>query len=85
MLDFGGRADGAVSADGRVMGCYVHGLFASDPFRRAFLARLGASGTVAYDALIEKTLDDLADHLERSLDLAGLLAAARPPRATRAA
>ena len=39
----GGRPDGAVSADGRVAGCYLHGLFASDDFRRAFLARLGAA------------------------------------------
>jgi hypothetical protein len=30
-------------------------------------------------------LDSLADHLERHLDLAALLAAARPPRLTRAA
>ena len=30
MLDLGGRPDGAVSADGRVAGCYLHGLFASD-------------------------------------------------------
>jgi adenosylcobyric acid synthase len=86
MLELGGRADGAVSADGRVAGCYLHGLFASDPFRRAFLARLGGvGGGVAYDAMIERVLDDLADHLERSLDLAALLAAARPPRLIRAA
>jgi adenosylcobyric acid synthase len=85
-LDLGGRPDGAVSADGRVAGCYLHGLFASDPFRRAFLARLGiAGGGVAYDALIETVLDRLADHLEQHLDLAALLAAARPPRLTRAA
>ena len=73
--------DGAVSADGRVAGCYLHGLFASDAFRRAFLARLGAeAGAVAYEQLVETTLDALADHLEQHLDLAGLLAAARPPR-----
>jgi adenosylcobyric acid synthase len=86
MLDFGGRPDGAVSADGRVAGCYLHGLFASDRFRRAFLARLGVeSGTIAYEAMIETVLDGLADHLEQHLDLASLLAASRPPRLTRAA
>ena len=37
-LDLDGRPDGACSPDGRVMGTYVHGLFASDGFRRAFLA-----------------------------------------------
>ena len=86
MLDLGGRPDGAVSADGRVAGCYLHGLFASDPFRRAFLGRLGIeAGAVAYDAMIERVLDGLADHLERHLDVAALLGAARPPRFTRAA
>ena len=36
------RPDGAVSADGRVAGTYVHGLFADDRQRAAWLARLGA-------------------------------------------
>ena len=86
MLDLGERHDGAVSADGRVAGCYLHGLFASDPFRQALLARLGAAGgTIAYDAMIESVLDGLADHLARHLDLAALLAAARSPRLSRAA
>ncbi len=86
MLALAGRPDGAVSADGRVAGCYLHGLFASDSFRRAFLARLGATGgTIDYDAMIERVLDGLADHLEQHLDLDALLAAARPPRLTRAA
>jgi adenosylcobyric acid synthase len=86
MLDLDGHPDGAVSADGRVMGCYLHGLFASDIFRRASLARLGASaGTIEYEPMIENVLDRLADHLERHLDVAALLAAARPPRLTQAA
>jgi adenosylcobyric acid synthase len=85
MLDLGSRCDGAVGAGGRVMGCYLHGLFASDPFRHAFLARLGGDGSLAYEATIENTLDGLADHLERHLDLGALLAAARAPRLSRAA
>ncbi len=87
MLDLGGRPDGAVSPDGRVAGCYLHGVFAADAFRRAFLAGLGAeaSAGIAYDALIDHILDRLADHLERHLDVAGLLAASRAPRFTRAA
>jgi adenosylcobyric acid synthase len=81
MLRLAGHSDGAVSADGLVAGCYLHGLFASDPFRRTFLARLGAnSGDFAYEQRIEATLDALADHLEHHLDLSALLAAARPPR-----
>jgi adenosylcobyric acid synthase len=75
MLLLGSHADGACSADGRVMGCYVHGLFAADDFRHAFLDRLrkrDASG-LAYDALVEGLLDGLADHLERHADLDRLL------------
>jgi adenosylcobyric acid synthase len=87
MLDLDGRPDGAVSADGRVAGCYLHGLFAADAFRRAFLARLGADRTdgIAYDTMIDGILDRLADHLERHLDPAALLAASRTPDLTRAA
>jgi adenosylcobyric acid synthase len=86
MLRFGDRDEGAVSTDGAVAGCYLHGLFASDAFRRAFLARLGAAPReLAYEATIDDTLDQLADHLEASLDLDAILAAARPPRLTKAA
>ena len=38
-----GAPDGAVTANGRIMGTYLHGCFASDGFRRAFLALLGAA------------------------------------------
>ena len=83
MLRLADRTDGAISEDGAVTGCYLHGLFASDPFRRRFLARLGAgSGDLSYEHRIEATLDALADHLERHLDLSALLAAARSPRST---
>ena len=86
MLRLGGRDEGCVSPDGRIAGCYLHGLFASDAFRRAFLAGLGGEpGDIAYEAQVEETLDRLAEHLERSLDLAALLAAARPPRLKEAA
>ncbi len=73
-----GRPDGAVSADGRVMGGYLHGVFASDDFRRRFLERLRA-GTFAnedYQGRVERTLDALAAHLEAHLDVNGLLALA---------
>ena len=63
------------------MGTYLHGLFAADGFRRAFLAALGAPvrRSRSYEAGIETTLDALAAHLEAHLDLDALLALAREP------
>ena len=71
MIDLGGRHDGARSADGRVSGCYLHGLFADDGFRHGFLARLGdrESSGVAYDHAVDQALDAVARELEASLDL----------------
>jgi adenosylcobyric acid synthase len=75
MLDLGGRPDGAVSADGRIMGSYVHGIFAGDDFRHAFLNALRARerSSVAYEALVDQVLDELADHLARHLDTQRIL------------
>jgi adenosylcobyric acid synthase len=74
----GGADEGAISADGRVHGSYLHGLFTSDAFRSAFLARLGISSSGApYRGKVESALDALADHIERHLDVEGLLALAR--------
>ncbi len=76
-LDLGGRPDGATSADGRVTGTYVHGVFADDGFRRAFLAGLGAATSdLAYEQGVEDALDALAVHLERHVDVDALLAIA---------
>ena len=79
MLRLAGRAEGAVSADGRVFGCYLHGLFAADAFRHAFLTRIRdrAVSGLAYEAGIEQTLDELADHLEEHVKLERLLEVAR--------
>jgi adenosylcobyric acid synthase len=72
-----GRLDGAISADGRIAGAYVHGLFADDRQRAAWLAMLGTTSGIDYEATIERTLDALADHCEAHLDCDALLAAAR--------
>ena len=72
-----GQLDGAISADGRIAGAYVHGLFADDRQRAAWLALLGTTSEIDYEATIERTLDALADHCEAHLDLEALLAAAR--------
>jgi adenosylcobyric acid synthase len=73
-----GASEGAVSADGRVFGTYIHGLFADDRQRAAWLGRLSAgAAAVSYDDLIEQTLDRLAAHLNAHLDLDRLLSLAR--------
>ena len=73
-----GQAEGARSADGRVTGTYLHGLFADDAQRAAWLARLGgrASG-FDYEAGVEDVLNRLAAHMEAHLDLDALLRLAR--------
>jgi adenosylcobyric acid synthase len=79
MLRFAdGRPDGAMSADGRIRGTYVHGLFADDRQRAGWLAWIGgASSGVNYDAEVDRVLDALADHLGRHIDLDRLLTIAR--------
>ena len=79
-----GNAEGAVSADGRIEGCYIHGLFASDTFRRAWLNRVRVArglsrsdAVTAYDATIDAVLDRLADHVAASVDLDRILEIAR--------
>jgi adenosylcobyric acid synthase len=73
-----GRADGAISADGRIAGTYVHGFFADDAQRRAWIERLGGTPSPhSHDAEIESTLDALAAHLEAHIDVDRLLRAAR--------
>jgi adenosylcobyric acid synthase len=82
MLD--GRAEGAANADGRVEGCYIHGLFASDAFRHAWLNRVRAARGLSpietathYDATVDAVLDRLADHVAASVDLDRVLEIAR--------
>ncbi|UXT50069.1 cobyric acid synthase [Agrobacterium tumefaciens] len=73
-----GHADGAISPDGRVFGTYIHGLFADDHQRSAWLKRLGGQRSeLNYDAQVEAVLDRLAAHMEQHLDLDRLLAIAR--------
>jgi adenosylcobyric acid synthase len=73
-----GAPEGAVSSDGRVHGSYLHGLFASDGFRTAFLAQLDIpAANQHYRARVEDALDALAGHIENHLDVDGVLALAR--------
>ncbi|MEI9985945.1 MAG: cobyric acid synthase [Aliidongia sp.] len=78
-LRLDGRPEGAVSADGRVAGCYLHGLFGADAWRRHYLESLGATPDPLLDhgASVETALDDLAAHLAAHLDLDRLWEIAR--------
>ena len=74
----GDADEGAVAADGRVIGTYIHGLFADDRQRAAWLQRFAAGGAaIAYDALIEATLDKLGAHLAANVAVDRLLKLAR--------
>ena len=69
-----GRPDGAVSADGSVRGCYLHGLFSSDPYRSRLIENLGgASSGASHRVQVEAALDELAGHIETHLDVDALL------------
>ena len=78
LLVLSGVPEGAQSADGRIAGCYVHGLFTADDYRRKFLQNLGATtGVDGFTAAVETTLDRLADHLAAAIDLNRILDIAR--------
>jgi adenosylcobyric acid synthase len=72
-----GRVDGATSENGLIGGAYVHGLFADDRQRAAWIGSLGARSEIAYEATVERTLDALADHCAAHLDLDAILKLAR--------
>jgi len=79
LLSLDGVAEGARSDDGRVIGSYIHGLFASDRYRAAFLrqVRARADSGLAFEARIDATLDALAAHIAKEVDLDRLLELAR--------
>ncbi len=73
-----GSPEGAVSADGLVIGTYIHGVFGDDRQRSAWLVRLAAGpSAIAHEGLIDQTLDRLAQHLARHIDLDRLLSLSR--------
>jgi len=68
-----GREDGSRSSDGRISGCYAHGLFNEAEIRHELLASLGASSSSrdhAHD--VDAALDEIAEVLSRCLDLRAL-------------
>lgn len=79
-LHIDGHPSGAMSPNGRIVGSYVHGLFGSDAFRRAYLAELRpgrAGGTVHYNQRVDTALDAWAAQLEDELDIDAMFEIAR--------
>ena len=69
-----GTFDGALSADGRISGCHVHGLFQSTAYRAALLESLGARSALDdHSARVHAALDTIAATLEEVLDVDALL------------
>jgi adenosylcobyric acid synthase len=62
--------DGSASPDGKIWGCYLHGLFANDSFRHVWLNRLGWQGEITSQAAhFEASLEALTDAVEGALDM----------------
>jgi adenosylcobyric acid synthase len=73
-----GTAEGAMSADRRVVGTCMHGLFSDDRQRSAWLRRfLAGSTAINYEVLVEETLMQLAAHMTMHVDLDRLLSLSR--------
>jgi adenosylcobyric acid synthase len=68
-----GGTDGAVSADGRVAGAYVHGLFADPGARQTVLGATGATALGGdHDGLVDAALDEIAVALAAAFDIEAL-------------
>ena len=64
---------GATSADGRIAGAYVHGLFEAADMRAALLRDLGAKSSGRDHAhVVDAALDEIAAVLEQAIDIAAL-------------
>ena len=73
------RSEGAVNNTKNVYGCYLHGLFNSNAFRKEFLENLGARSELdCYQADIEKTLDELAAFIEKNIEIDKLISLCGP-------
>jgi cobyric acid synthase CobQ len=73
-----GSEGGAVSADGRIWGSYLHGIFDDDDFRRCFIDMWRSSrnlqplGRVVAPYDLEPAFDRLADVVREALDIKAL-------------
>ena len=71
-----GRQDGVLSADGQILGTYMHGIFDNREARDALLCWSGLQPTpqLTVNEIRETQLERLADTLEQVLDIDSLLA-----------
>jgi adenosylcobyric acid synthase len=70
-----GRSEGALSSDGRIAGCYIHGLFARAEQRQYWLG--GASNGIHHDDAVDAALDELAAELDKVIAVDRLIAIAK--------
>ncbi len=78
LLEIDGRAEGAISTDGHIMGSYLHGIFSSDDFRTRFIEDLGGRvQNASYNESIDTILNRLATHLETHTNIDGMIKTAR--------
>ena len=74
LLEIEGQPSGATAKNGKVYGCYLHGMFSSDSFRRSFLESFGVTSNLDnYKTSVNATLDELAEHLKINLNTKRLL------------
>ncbi|ALM53067.1 cobyric acid synthase [Halomonas huangheensis] len=77
LMSLEGRIEGAISADGRIVGTYLHGLFDGPDACEALLSLLGLASAerrrIDLDAHREQQLDRLADAIEEQLDMPAIL------------
>jgi len=70
-----GRKDGVISADGKIMATYLHGIFEMPEALSALLQWAGLSSPQVFDyhALREQNIERLADTLEAHLDMVRIM------------
>lgn len=67
-------SDGSISGDGKIWGCYLHGLFGNTSFRHAWLRSLGwiptSSSPVSRTVdLLERSLTYLSEEVKAAIDI----------------
>jgi adenosylcobyric acid synthase len=69
LLMIDGKGSGAVGKNNKILGCYLHGMFASDTFRSEFLQNLNSTSVLSdYQGSVNNTLDELAEYLHQHMD-----------------